>query len=186
MCGKLKTKEEWRYITGYKNLYQVSNIGRIKSFHKYKDGKILKPALDKHTGYYQIILCVDKKQTNCKVHRLVAKTFIKNPENKNYINHIDENKKNNSFNNLEWVTQKENMNSGTVVQRLREKSSIKVVAIYSDNTYEIFDSFKECGEVLHIYKSGVSRCVNGIIKSINGIKFEKFSDFKRLNNEQKF
>ena len=98
--------EIWRDIKGFERHYQISNYGRVKSF-KNGEVKILKPHVDKD-GYLQICLSVKGKHNICKVHRLVAETFIINPENKETVNHIDGCKMNNFVGNLEWSTRTEN------------------------------------------------------------------------------
>lgn len=102
-------------ILEYEGLYEISDDGKVWSCisHKY-----LKPKLNK--GYEQVNLYKEKVCKSFSVHRLVALAFIPNPENKREINHIDENKLNNSVENLEWVTSKENANHGTRNQRIRE------------------------------------------------------------------
>lgn len=103
--------EIWKRITGY-SLYEISNMGRIKTFNHYGKGKtaIMKPALDK-AGYYRTMLKrdLDGKIHTVKVHRLVAITFIPNPENKPQVNHINSKPADNRLSNLEWVTRSENM-----------------------------------------------------------------------------
>lgn len=114
--------EIWKDIKNYEGLYQVSNLGRIKSLsrtvYQYnymakKDikitfkGKIRKPRMSKD-GYYIINLNKDGKMTTYRVHRLVGEQFVENKENKPYINHKDGNKLNNNVDNLEWCTAKEN------------------------------------------------------------------------------
>ncbi len=97
--------EIWKPIDEYKNLYEVSNKGNIRSVYRYK--KILKQKRSK-SGYMYIYLCKDKNIKVFSVHRLVAKAFIANPQNKPCVNHIDGNKANNNLSNLEWVTYSEN------------------------------------------------------------------------------
>lgn len=96
--------EQWRSIEGFDN-YLVSNKGRVMNS---KTGRILRPA-DDSRGYERVILCKDGKRTNKKVHRLVAQTFVDNPNNLETVNHIDENKHNNNVENLEWMTQGDNV-----------------------------------------------------------------------------
>lgn len=100
-------KEIWKPIGGYEGLYEVSNMGRIKSFYNSEE-RILKKSKTT-TGYWKIELRKNKIRKSFKVHRLVAFAFIANPENKPYINHIDGNPLNNKVDNLEWCTQHENL-----------------------------------------------------------------------------
>ena len=99
-------EEIWRDIDGYEGLYQVSNKGRVKSL-KYGKERILRPGW-KTGGYLFVILCKNGNQSKQRIHRLVAQAFIPNPNNKPQVNHLDENKKNNCVDNLEWATAKEN------------------------------------------------------------------------------
>lgn len=100
-------KEIWKDIGGYSGDYQISNLGRVKSFKKKNHGKILKLGKD-GCGYYRIGLMKHGKRVTEKVHRLVACAFIPNPENKPEVNHKDSNKTNNAIKNLEWSTHHEN------------------------------------------------------------------------------
>ena len=111
-------KEIWKEIKGYEGLYQVSNLGRVKSLKRYVNHssnskrivneKLLKPVVD-NTKYYVVSLWKKNKHLRPHIHRLVAEAFIPNPQNKPHINHIDGNKLNNCINNLEWCTPRENV-----------------------------------------------------------------------------
>lgn len=107
--------EEWRDIKGYENVYQVSNLGRVRSLH-YGRTRILAQA-ENIDGYLVVNLCVNMNKKSLRVHRLVSGAFIANPQNKPQVNHIDENKKNNHIKNLEWATEKENSTYGTRTKR---------------------------------------------------------------------
>lgn len=99
--------EIWAWISGYENLYQVSTKARVKSFHKGKV-KILRQGFNM-TGYSTVSLHKDGKAKTHLVHRLVAKAFIPNPENKPVVDHIDCNRTNACVVNLRWVTQEKNI-----------------------------------------------------------------------------
>ena len=111
--------EVWKDVKGYEGYYQVSNLGRIKSlsrkvknhsgFKKVLKEKILKVHIGK-TGYYVVDLKKESQRKTFKIHRLIALHFIKNPNNKKCINHINGVKTDNSLKNLEWCTIKENNN----------------------------------------------------------------------------
>ncbi len=120
--------ELWKPILGYEGLYEISNLGRVKSlprwhnnrFSGYIDkGRFLKPRFDSY-GYQMVMLCKDKKQKNYLIHKLVANAFIDNPNGYDSINHKDENKTNNCVENLEWCTRYYNNNYGTRNKRMSE------------------------------------------------------------------
>lgn len=111
-------QEVWKDVKGYEGIYQVSNLGKVKSLERYQKDKsqrnrhykerILKLMKNKY-GYLIVDLKKDGRRKASTVHRLVAVAFISNPENKPCINHIDGNKQNNSIQNLEWCTYHENL-----------------------------------------------------------------------------
>lgn len=107
-------EEVFVQVKEYEGLYEVSNLGNIRSLPKAdgRAGRILKQELlssHSHTNYRRVTLSKNGKTERFAVHRLVAKSFIDNPECKPHVNHIDNNGENNTVWNLEWCTQTENM-----------------------------------------------------------------------------
>ena len=110
-------KEIWKDIKDYEGLYQVSNYGRVKSMERTVKGpkgnkKIKSRIMQEYKnkfGYSIISLSKSGKTKNFQIHRLVAQAFIPNPLELPQVNHIDGNKDNNSVNNLEWITNRDNV-----------------------------------------------------------------------------
>ena len=110
--------EEWRDIPKYEGFYQASNLGRVRSVDRQvvhsvkgmanRKGKALSQKTSKH-GYNGVTLNKKGNRKDFNVHRLIAITFIMNPDNKPHVNHLDGNKSNNNIDNLEWCTQSENV-----------------------------------------------------------------------------
>lgn len=106
--------EIWKDVVGYEGLYQVSNLGRVKSLPKYdRLGRFhpekIKSQVDNGNGYIVVNLKHNGKQKMRTVHSLVAEAFIPNPNNYSEINHIDGNKSNNELQNLEFCTRSFNV-----------------------------------------------------------------------------
>lgn len=108
-------EEVWKPIFDFPR-YSISNLGRVRSTYSYKILK-LKKCRD---GYLKVCLCKNKSKYYVFVHRLVANAFITNPNRYPIINHKDENKANNCYTNLEWCTQKYNVNYGTRIKRIKD------------------------------------------------------------------
>lgn len=100
--------EEWREIKDYEGLYEVSTLGRVRSFHKEEVGMVM--CVYTHwKGYKFIYICKNGQRKKFFVHRLVACAFIPNPENHPIVNHKDLDKANNMLSNLEWCDESANM-----------------------------------------------------------------------------
>jgi len=106
--------EIWKHIPGFRDYYMISNLGRIKSNYRISEaGKIVQERI-RYTkpgffGYLSISLIFEGKTKTCSVHRLVATSFIPNPENLKEINHKNGIKTDNRVDNLEWCTRSHNM-----------------------------------------------------------------------------
>lgn len=158
--------EIWKDIEGYNGIYQISNLGRVKSLGntKNKKDKIIKPVKN-NKGYLRVTLHKSNVITRMYVHRLVAIAFIPNINNYPQINHIDENKLNNCVDNLEWCTNKYNCNYGTKNKTI----SKKVVCV---ETGKIYNSIREIERNLCISHTCISDCCNGKRKSAGGYHWE--------------
>lgn len=178
------TNEIWKDIKGYEGLYQISNIGRVKSHPRikgciYHKEKILSPH-DNGNGY----LCVDlyggnNNRRKYYIHRLVAEMFIQNPNDYPIVNHKDENRKNNIVANLEWCTYKYNLNYGNVRYKMSKAHrgkpkplpTIMVVdgkeytrtSVICLTTGEVFKTIKEAAKYYNIenLRSHISRMCKG-------------------------
>lgn len=178
-------KEVWKDITGYEGLYQISNLGRVKSFWNTKE-KILMNLKD-NFGYLKVCLCKDGKKKQFKVHKLVAEAYIPNIENKKEVNHINGNKADNRAENLEWCTRSENMKhaykNGLQKPTEKQKQAIKKYCkenktkkiIQLDNNGDFIKEWNSGIEVemnLGINRKNISQCLTKRSKTAGGFKWE--------------
>lgn len=159
--------EEWKDIMETNNKYEVSNFGYIRNK---KTNRILKPY--ENNGYLCINLSDGRKSIFYTVSRLVAQYYIENPENKEYVNHIDGNKLNNIYTNLEWSTQKENVahaNKTGLNPFHREP-----VNQYdkNDNYIKTFDSIEEAALSIDKTRHTIIRVLKGKNKTGGGYKWK--------------
>lgn len=173
-------KRKWKPINGYEGLYEISNLGEIKSYRKSKP-KILKNIKDSN-GYLVITLCKDNNKERKFIHRIVAEHFIPNPYKYNEVNHKDENPSNPLYTNLEWCTHKYNINYGTCKERIskssigrkRSKRSIdkqierQQKKVYCIELHKEFNSIKEASEFLGISDTSLSKHLKCIYKTCGG------------------
>lgn len=160
-------KEIWKNINGYNRKYKISNTGKVVSLKENKKREL--KLHDNGYGYLCVILCLNGKNKNHKVHRLVAETFLPNPNNFPCINHKDENKHNNNANNLEWCTYSYNNCYGKRIEKVVEKTS-KELKQY-DLKGNFIKKWKNASEVQRKlgYKANcICCCCNGIYKTSYG------------------
>jgi hypothetical protein len=173
MNSTYNTIEVWKDISGFEGLYQVSNLGRVKSCERIVkqrygtrrvNDKILSLGHDKD-GYFMAILCKLGTKKTVKVHRLVADAFLEKLEYKNIVNHIDSNKSNNFFLNLEWTSSLEN----NCHKSLNSKTTSNYVGVYfypRENKY----------------RSKIS--INGKYINLGAFKTEEEAYLKRVEYEK--
>jgi len=147
-------EEIWKSIKNYEGLYEISNLGQVKSLVGFngkryiKREKILQYGIDKNTSNNyrrsQINLIKNKKHKTYRVHRLVAEAFLEKPINKNIVNHKDFNALNNNVENLEWCNQYENVQWSLKNNRLNKYiyDKNKAIELYKDGYTNKYISIK--------------------------------------------
>lgn len=162
-------EERWRHLVSARGRYLVSSTGRVYSLlsHIY-----LKPVLTDR-GYLSVYISYEPGfKKNCKVHRLVAESFLPNPNNYSQINHIDEDKTNNNLSNLEWCDAKYNTNYGKRNIRSAITNGCPVVCI---ETNQIYFGAREAARQLGITEH-ISDCCRGQRKTCGGYHWRLATD----------
>lgn len=162
--------------------YAITDDGRLFSF---RSNKFLSPSRDKY-GYLYYVISINGVRQTLKAHRLVALAFIKNPKNKPTVNHKNGIRDDNRIDNLEWATEKEQLNDKrthdylvylsqfTDYQAMGAKRNFgrKKTAVYCRNhLLGIYDSLKESAAAHHINYSKASECANGLREEVGGVRF---------------
>lgn len=162
--------EIWKDIPGYEGFYQASNLGNIKSVERYyvggcgcrrKVGGIRKPHKMKD-GYLHLMLCKNGNKKHFLVHRLIAITFIPNPNNLPEVNHKDENRQHNSVDNLEWCSSSYNSNYGNRNKRVGLGNGKKVIqSDFEGRIISVYKSASEASRQTGINRNSISGCCRG-------------------------
>ena len=159
--------EEWKPIKDYEGLYEVSNLGRVKSLNYKRTGKekILKN-IECRNGYLAVSLTKLGKQKVFYIHKLVAEAFIPNPDNLPQVNHIDGNKKNNKVSNLEWCDNAYNQKHAwdNNLQSIRHARNCKLSQEQADfirQEYLNGSSISELSTFYQVSKTTIKDILNG-------------------------
>lgn len=171
----MENLKEFVPVIGYEGYYEVNRIGQVKSLARFvKNGnryifrkeRILKSIMG-NCGYYVVVLCKNSIKKPHTIHRIIAITFIPNPENKPQVNHINGIKSDNSINNLEWCTSSENSkhahDTGLQVSTSR-------IEVYCSVTNKRWESITECSLDTGIPKMTLSRYLSGKRQNKTSIK----------------
>lgn len=167
-------REIWLPIKDYVGLYEVSNFGNVRSLGNGGSNskeRILRPS--EVWGYLQVVLYKNGKPKHFRVHRLVAEAFLPNWFDDTQVNHIDENKKNNHVDNLEWCDAKYNTNYGTGIYRMIEKQrngKLSKPVLQFTKTGEFVKEWPSTSEAGRngFDKSTICHCCNGKRKYYKG------------------
>ena len=172
--------EKWKDIQGFEGLYQVSNLGNIRSLKYYRTNIVRNIKGNLSNNYLMVSLCKNKIKKNLLIHRIVGITFIKNPDNKCDINHKNGIKTDNRLENLEWNTRSENVKhayknnlaKSTEYSRkiAKEFNSKKVIDIVSG---KVFNSIMEASDFLNIKYSCLCLKLNNKKQNDTNLKFLK-------------
>lgn len=161
--------ETWKEVYGFDILYEVSSLGNVRTKYVKNRGYTseyheCKP-IDNGNGYLRFNWTSNRKHHTVYVHRLVAQYFIDNPNGYVEVNHKDENKYNNTVDNLEWCDHIYNSNHGTKSERTAQKTRRKVKC---NETGIIYNSITEAAKDMNIGKTAISNCLNNRAKSSCG------------------
>lgn len=175
-------EELWKDIPGFEGIYQVSNLGRVKTLSKIVNTRnggrlipetIISPIVQ-NSGYAHVGLWRNRKCKQCRVHRLVAFAFCENddPTNKTQVNHINENKLDNRAENLEWCSPKYNTNYGNCIRKRSSSRAIPVGA-YDIKTKKLLYTFNKIIEACRFCgvsdsDGHISSCCKGQQKTAYG------------------
>lgn len=163
----MTAEEIWKDIEGYEGRYRISNKGRVLSLNRYKQNhtkkqyveeKIISNYINKKNGYVYVYLCKDGKYKNCRIHRLVAETFIPNPNGFPQVNHIDGDKTNNVVSNLEWCTASYN------IKDLHKRNG---TYMKDKEIIESYKKYKNCSKVAKVFKMS-NQGIQSVLKR-NGV-----------------
>jgi len=159
---------QWKPIKGYEKQYQINEIGEVKN----QRGHILSPHSDKD-GYFRVDLYKHNERKKFGVHQLVARNFVSGNFEGAVVNHKDENKRNNHFSNLEWISAKENTNYGLGIRRRSITQGKRVAQMDQDGMIiAVFASTADAEKSTGVHHTHVSMAANGKVKTAKGFRWK--------------
>ncbi|MFA6089422.1 MAG: HNH endonuclease [Candidatus Woesearchaeota archaeon] len=179
--------EFWKEISGYEGLYLCSNLARVKYIPTGRIKQINTEAFRKRGAYTEISLSKDKKSKTHRLHRIIALTWLLNPDNLSDVNHIDGNKFNNILNNLEWISHKDNVKH-SVKLGLDPKNNAgrAVLQLNPDTKEEIkrWQSAKKAGEALKLNPSNITQVCLGRRQTTGGFDWKYVENHKSIQKRK--
>lgn len=174
--------EIWRDVPGWEGVYQISNMGRMKSFKVDPSGKVM--SLRNKTGdYIRVVLQKHgRKPKTVLVHRLVAKVFIPNPLNLPVVNHKDCDKQNNSVSNLEWCTNSYNVRHSMYMHPMQNVSMVYYNKFERPKSIAQID---KSGNIIAVYGSAKTAQVSTGVCSRNILQVANRTPFNRKGQIRK-
>ena len=160
--------EQWKPVKDFEGLYEVSNLGNVKSLCDKRGERLRKLVPDKN-GYMTVCLKKEGRYYNKKVHRLVATAFLENSNNYPHVNHKDLDKANNVIENLEWCSAKYNN-----LYKDKYKCTNKAVRMLDENlnTLKVFESIRLAAKVTGTNETSISMVLHGKRKRAGGYIWE--------------
>lgn len=174
----MKEKEIWKPIEGYEGIYEISNLGRVKSLARLDTiGRRIRERIMKcqpnKDGYLNITLKNENGKKTYLLHRLVAMHFVENPHGYDEINHIDVDPANPKASNLEWCTREYNVNYADAIEKTIKANQKKVIQLSKDNRYiKTHESIKDAAKEVKIPDSNITACCKGKRPSAGGFKWK--------------
>lgn len=196
--------EEWRDVVGYEGLYKVSSYGRIASISteysqiqfgemcvRQHERKIISSYIPKKSPYFRVSLSRDGKKKSYLVHRLVAASFLPNPLNHPYVDHIDDVSTNNAASNLQWCTasfnnsKKHHRETSSVSHAGRiDEKRIPIVQLHEGKLIKKFNSIHEAG-LSGFTRSSIQAVLKGKLHKHRSCEWMYLSDYESLVSKSK-
>lgn len=188
--------EIWKPIMGYEGLYEVSNLGRVKSLERVVkcgkatriDSEVIKTLTPNKNGYIKVNLFKEGKYKTCLVHRLVADTFLDNTHNLPQVDHINGDRTDNRVINLRYTDKQSNQLNNITRKRMslshigkpsnwHKKEKTKVQFNHNGEIIKIWNSTKDCKSIIGISRQTINDCCKGRCNSAGGYQWQYLDDY---------